>query len=97
MLRGPNEGSFIGTGKSADVRDVKTINPTVRASKVRPTQGRDERRSATDKMLLDSLEASRQLLAAKVRRLRRSIAEDRYDSEMKLSIALDRLISNVIG
>lgn len=64
---------------------------------MRPPQGRDERRDATDDMLLDSLEASRRLLADKVRRLKRSIASNRYENNVKLSIALDRMIANVIG
>lgn len=63
----------------------------------KPPQARDERRPATDKQMLDSIVASRREIADKVRRLKRSIHDNRYDNSAKLSIALDRMIAKVIS
>ena len=59
-------------------------------------QASDERWPATDKQMLDSIVASQRDLADKVRRLKRSIHNNRYDDAAKLSIALDRMIAKVI-
>ncbi|QOV87400.1 hypothetical protein [Humisphaera borealis] len=47
--------------------------------------------------MLDSIVASRREIADKVRRLKRSIHDNRYDNSAKLSIALDRMIAKVIS
>jgi hypothetical protein len=75
---------------------VKMTNTTVCASMGKPTQGRDERRPATDKQMLDSIDASQRILSDKVRRLKRSIQSNRYENDAKFSIAMDRMIASFI-
>lgn len=62
----------------------------------KPPPASDDRRPASDKQMLDSIDASQQYLADRVRRLKRTIQNDRYEDANKLSIALDRMIAKVI-
>jgi hypothetical protein len=62
---------------------------------IKPVRRRRKRLAVSLRRLLEMLKAGSDLRARKVRRLRAAVRADRYENDLKLSIALDRLIGDV--
>jgi hypothetical protein len=62
-----------------------------------PKPARGKRASTSVKRMLHSLKSGGDFRSTKVRRLRAAVRAKRYENDLKLSIAADRLIASITG